>query len=206
VAFQLTKDQSLMQKLIEAGEITVEEAEMSDRRNIILQALGPEPQVKIDLTHQRVRRDDTLVLCSDGLSGLVKPEQIARAVTEEASPELAAERLVDLANASGGPDNITVVVVRFDGTGLEWVGPADEPGHRVFDTGDVVTPVSTTPVSRVEPMADAPDPLPLPPPVAEADDPGQIERQRRGALYVRVLAAVGIGLTVLFLWQVLTKL
>ena len=48
---------------------------MSDRRNIILQALGPEPYVKIDLTHQRVRRDDVLVLCSDGLSGQVKPER-----------------------------------------------------------------------------------------------------------------------------------
>ena len=207
VAFQITKDQSLMQKLIEAGEITVEEAEMSDRRNIILQALGPEPLVKIDLTYQRVRRDDTLVLCSDGLSGLVKPEQIARAVTEEPSPELAAERLVDLANASGGPDNITVVVARFDGTGLESAGPVDEVGHRVFDTGDIVTPVSTTPVARVEPVAETPpEPLPLPPPPVEADDPGAIERQRRGALYVRVLAAVGIGLTVLFLWQVLTKL
>jgi protein phosphatase len=64
-----------------------------------------------------------LVLCSDGLSGLVKPEQIARAVTEEASAELAAERLVDLANASGGPDNITVVVARF-------AGPASNPPRR----------------------------------------------------------------------------
>jgi hypothetical protein len=141
------------------------------------------------------------------LSGLVKPEQIARAVTEEATPELAAERLVDLANASGGPDNITVVIARFDGTGLDSAGAVDEVGHRVFDTGDVVTPVSTTPIARVEPVADTPpEPLPLPPPQVDADDPGAIERQRRGALYVRVLAAVGIGLTVLFLWQVLTKL
>ena len=71
VARQITKDQSLMQKLIEAGELTEEEAEHSERRNIILQALGPEPTIKIDLTHQTVRQGDTLVLCSDGLSGLV---------------------------------------------------------------------------------------------------------------------------------------
>jgi PPM family protein phosphatase len=201
VAIQITKDQSLMQKLIEAGEITVEEAELSDRRNIILQALGPEPLVKIDLTHQRVRRDDVLVLCSDGLSGLVRPEQIARAVTEEANPELAAERLVDLANSSGGPDNITVVIARFDGTGLESAAPVDEVGHRVFDSPDLVTPVSISPVVRVEAIPDLED---YPPPAAEPPAP-PVERQRRGTLYVRVLAAVGIGLTLLFLWQVLTK-
>ena len=63
-----------MQRLIEAGEITAEEAEQSDRRNIILQALGPEARIRIDLTHQQVRRGDTLVLCSDGLSGMVLPE------------------------------------------------------------------------------------------------------------------------------------
>ena len=54
-ARQITKDQSLMQKLIEAGELTEEEAEVSERKNIILQALGPEPQVKVDLTSQQVR-------------------------------------------------------------------------------------------------------------------------------------------------------
>jgi protein phosphatase len=199
VAIQITKDQSLMQKLIEAGEITVEEAELSDRRNIILQALGPEPQVKIDLTHQRIQRDDVLVLCSDGLSGLVKPEQIARAVTEESNPELAAERLVDLANASGGPDNITVVIARFDGTGLTASEPVDEVGHRVFDSPDIVTPVSTSPVVRVEPV-DAPLGM-LPP----DEPPPSVERRKRGIVYLRVLAAVGVGLTLLFLWQVLTE-
>jgi len=201
VAFQITKDQSLMQKLIEAGEITAEEAEMSDRRNIILQALGPEPIVKIDLTHQRVRRDDVLVLCSDGLSGLVRPEQIARVVTEESNPELAAERLVDLANSSGGPDNITVVIARFDGTGLHEAEPVDEVGHQVFDSPDLITPLSTSPVVRVDPVLEATPALPA----ADEPIPG-LDRRRRGTLYVRVLAAIGIGLTLLLLWQVLTKI
>src|SRR5690348_4040204 len=75
VARQITKDQSLMQKLIEAGELTEEEAAQSERRNIILQALGPEPLIKIDLTHQKVRRGDVLVLCSDGLSGQVGKDE-----------------------------------------------------------------------------------------------------------------------------------
>ena len=146
VARQITKDQSLMQKLIEAGEITVEEAEVSDRRNIILQALGPEAFVKVDLTHQPVRRGDTLILCSDGLSGQVRGDEIARVVAEERDLERACQRLIDSANASGGPDNITVVAARFDGVGLEAAGSDDEVGHRIFPMGADDTPV--LPVER----------------------------------------------------------
>ena len=118
-AQQITKDQSLMQKLIEAGELTEEEAAQSERRNIILQALGPEPSIKVDLTHQNVRRGDTLVLCSDGLSGQVTKDEIGVIVTESPSIEDACNRLVDRANESGGPDNITVIIARFDGPGLQ---------------------------------------------------------------------------------------
>jgi hypothetical protein len=132
VARQITKDQSLMQKLIEAGELTEEEAAQSERRNIILQALGPEPMIKIDLTHQQVRRGDVLVLCSDGLSGQVSKDEIARIVTEEPDLVSACKRLIDLANENGGPDNITVIAARFDGSRLEPPGTTDEVGHRVF--------------------------------------------------------------------------
>jgi serine/threonine protein phosphatase PrpC len=138
VARQLTKDQSLMQKLVEAGELTEEEAEHSERRNIILQALGPETSVKVDLTHQIVRRGDVLVLCSDGLSGQVTKDEIARVVSEEHDLVSVCKRLVDRANENGGPDNITVIAARFDGDGLEVAGQRDEVGHSVFplpDTG-----------------------------------------------------------------------
>ena len=132
VARQITKDQSLMQKLIEAGELTEEEAAQSERRNIILQALGPEPLVKIELTHQQVRRGDVLVLCSDGLSGQVGKDDIARIVTEEPDLVAACKHLIDRANENGGPDNITVIAARFDGSRLNAPGTADEVGHRVF--------------------------------------------------------------------------
>jgi protein phosphatase len=133
VARQITKDQSLMQKLIEAGELTEEEAAQSERRNIILQALGPEPLIKIDLTHQKVRRGDVLVLCSDGLSGQVGKDEIARVVAEEPDLISACKRLIDRANENGGPDNITVIAARFDGSRLDPPGgPTDEVGHRVF--------------------------------------------------------------------------
>jgi len=113
VATQLTKDQSLMQRLVDAGELTEEEAEHSERRNIILQALGPDPKVKVDLTHQEVRRGDVLVLCSDGLSGQVKKDEIGQVVTQ-ANGDLAAacDKLIAMANERGGPDNITVVIAR----------------------------------------------------------------------------------------------
>ncbi len=124
-ARQLTKDQSLMQRLIEAGEITAEEAEVSERRNIILQALGPEAAVKVDITHQQLRRGDTLVLCSDGLSGLVRDREIAQAVLEEPDLRSVCLRLIAAANERGGPDNITVVVAHF-----EWARPLGRRGDR----------------------------------------------------------------------------
>jgi PPM family protein phosphatase len=159
VARQITKDQSLMQKLIEAGELTEEEAERSERRNIILQALGPEPSIKVDLTHQTVRRGDALVLCSDGLSGQVTKDDIARVVRDTPNLIDACKGLIELANAAGGPDNITVIIARFDGKGLAPPVHADEVGHRVFplaDTGPVAIPVDAitpTDTPRVESAA-----------------------------------------------------
>ena len=111
-AVQLTKDQSLMQRLVEAGELTEEEAAQSERRNIILQALGPDPKVKVDLTHQDLRRGDVLVLCSDGLSNAVSSSEIVGVVSAEVEVSAACDRLVSLANERGGPDNITIILAR----------------------------------------------------------------------------------------------
>jgi protein phosphatase len=136
VAYQITKDQSLLQRLVEAGELTEEQAERSERRNIILQALGPEVEIRTDLTFQQLRRGDTLVLCSDGLTGQVRADEIAHAVTNSADLAEAGRHLIDEANEAGGPDNITVIAVRFDGDGLPISRPDDGAGHRVFPTGD----------------------------------------------------------------------
>src|SRR5881394_1794950 len=129
-AVQLTKDQSLMQRLVEAGELTEEEAARSERRNIILQALGPDARVKVDLTHQEVRKGDILVLCSDGLTGTVKKEEIATVATRERDLLAACDKLIALANERGGPDNITVVLARFDGEGLRPPEPTGQVGHQ----------------------------------------------------------------------------
>jgi protein phosphatase len=149
-AHQITKDQSLMQRLVEAGELTEEEAAQSERRNIILQALGPDPKVKVDLTHQEVRRGDVLVLCSDGLSGQVKKEEIAKIVTEAKDLSAACDRLIALANERGGPDNITAVIARFDGDGLRSSdsGTADDVGHQVYPLIDTETSTEPVPVYK----------------------------------------------------------
>jgi serine/threonine protein phosphatase PrpC len=150
VGIQITKDQSLMQKLVEAGELTEEEAEHSERRNIILQALGPEASIKVDLTHQLLRRGDTLVLCSDGLSTQINRDKIAEIVNGETDLTQTCKKLIDAANAAGGPDNITVIVARFEGDGLPEREDDDENDdalvrHRPFpldDSGAVIPVVA----------------------------------------------------------------
>jgi serine/threonine protein phosphatase PrpC len=147
-AHQLTKDQSLMQRLVEAGELTEEEAAQSERRNIILQALGPDAKVKVDLTHQEVRRGDVLVLCSDGLSGQVKKEEIGRIATETRDLTAVCDRLIALANERGGPDNITVVAARMVGDGLRAAASAEEVGYQVFPLIDTEASTDPVPVYR----------------------------------------------------------
>lgn len=137
VAQQITKDQSLMQQLIEAGEMTPDQAEVSERRNIILQALGPDSSVRPDFTQQPVARGDTLVICSDGLTTHLRASDIARIVTASRDPDVACEQLIAAANAEGGHDNITVVVVEFDGDGLPAHDEfAREIGHQVYPLPD----------------------------------------------------------------------
>src|SRR5438270_5800472 len=149
-AHQITKDQSLMQRLVEAGELTEEEAAQSERRNIILQALGPDPKVKVDLTHQEVRRGDHVVLCSDGLSGQVKKNEIAAAVAASTDLKQVCARLIELANSRGGPDNITVIVARFDGDGLRPSdgSPQEDVGHQVYPLIDTETSTEPVPIYK----------------------------------------------------------
>ncbi len=192
LAFQLTKDQSLMQKLLEAGEISEHEAEFSERRNIILQALGPEAQVRVDLTFQKVRRGDVLILCSDGLTGLVKPEMIGRAVLEEADLSRACNRLIGVANDLGGPDNITVVAARFDGEGLQPPTAVDEVGHRAFT---LEGHVSLHEHLAMRQAATPPGALPV---VDEA-------RRRQGERYVRIVAGIGVVALLAVAWWWLGK-
>ncbi|MGK3965313.1 Stp1/IreP family PP2C-type Ser/Thr phosphatase [Sorangium sp. So ce118] len=115
---QVTRDQSLVNQLIEAGQLTEEEAETFEHNNIILQALGTADSVQVDLTYVALKRGDTLMLCSDGLSGMVRNEEIREVLRTVDDPIEACKVLTDRANQAGGHDNITVVVAKFDGDGL----------------------------------------------------------------------------------------
>jgi serine/threonine protein phosphatase PrpC len=115
---QLTRDQSLVNQLIEAGQLTEEEAETFEHNNIILQALGTADTVQVDLTFCELRKGDTLLLCSDGLSGMVRFEDIREVLRSAADPAEACQQLTDRANQAGGHDNVTVIVATFDGAPL----------------------------------------------------------------------------------------
>ncbi|MBI2536249.1 MAG: Stp1/IreP family PP2C-type Ser/Thr phosphatase [Gemmatimonadetes bacterium] len=147
-AVQLTKDQSLMQRLVDAGELTEEEAEKSERKNIILQALGPDPRVRVDLTHQEARRGDAVVLCSDGLSGQVRKDEIAGVVNRTPDLVEACSKLIDLANERGGPDNITVIIARLDGGGLVDPSGDETVGHEVYPLLDTESTTEPVPVYK----------------------------------------------------------
>jgi len=123
---QLTRDQSLVNQLIEAGQLTEEEAETFEHNNIILQALGTSDTVQVDLTCAELRKGDILMLCSDGLSGLVRFEEIRDALRAKTEPLDICKSLVDRANHSGGYDNITVIIVEFDGESLQPFDPNAE--------------------------------------------------------------------------------
>ncbi|HET9040991.1 MAG TPA: Stp1/IreP family PP2C-type Ser/Thr phosphatase [Gemmatimonadales bacterium] len=185
-AIQLTKDQSLMQRLVDAGELTEEEAEQSERRNIILQALGPDPRVKVDLTHQTLRRGDTLIICSDGLSGLVRREELPAIVARQ--PELAdlCSALIDLANERGGPDNITVVAAHFEGDGLPVPGDAEDVGYAVYHLPDG------------DPADD--EPLPTPAPAAAAAVPPPTVLGGRGRALLLMAAVLCLIAALLAVW------
>jgi protein phosphatase len=115
---QVTRDQSLVNQLIEAGQLTEEEAENFEHSNIILQALGTAEVVQVDLTYAELRHGDVLMMCSDGLSGMIRDSEIAETLTNVPDPAEACRVLIDDANQAGGHDNVTVIVALFDGPGL----------------------------------------------------------------------------------------
>jgi protein phosphatase len=115
---QVTRDQSLVNQLIEAGQLTEEEAETFEHNNIILQALGTADSVQVDLTYAELKRGDILMLCSDGLSGMMRHDEIREILRSPLDPLEQCKALTDRANQAGGHDNITVIVVHFEGDPL----------------------------------------------------------------------------------------
>jgi protein phosphatase len=198
--FQLTKDHSMVQKLVDAGALTPAQAAAHPDANQILRALGTAPEVEVEVRAQTLplTAGDALVLCSDGLSDLVDAADILRVVTA-ASPADAVTQLVDLANARGGHDNITVVVARL----REAAGGSASPGRSATrpGRGSVLPTIAQTVIEMpAVPMpSGAPAPrtsLPIRPLLSTAPDLGVPPSRRRPSIAVAIgvlLAFVGVG-------------
>ena len=110
---QLTRDHSLVQDMVELGHITKEQARIHPERNIITRAIGIGEQVEEDYRFVTLRPGDTILLCTDGLSGFVTDDEIASIMLKYRFENIC-ERLIECANAHGGGDNITAVLMRSE--------------------------------------------------------------------------------------------
>jgi PPM family protein phosphatase len=150
----LTHDQSLVWQLVEAGHITEEEAETHQYKNVILQALGAQPRVNVVVDRVKLQEGDTILLCSDGLSGRVRAEEMHHTVTSSETLREGCERLIQFANERGGDDNITVILAQFRGSSLSTSDDFDverlerDPDlpYDIDDSVFVVDPDSTLPL------------------------------------------------------------
>ena len=202
---QITKDHTYVQSLVDAGEITPDEALRHPRRNLLNRAVDGIHSVEADLSVRETRAGDRYLLCTDGLSGVVSDERIADVLLEVPDLTAAVTRLVDMALEAGAPDNVTVVVADVlnasngDSDGVPVVvGAAGEPQNRAR-------------LPQVPwPEDEQPDPdqvSPPPPPPAEPLEPQDLELEppqrpvwMKSAVIVigvavGVLALVGVSLT-----------
>lgn len=168
---QLTDDHNVPGELLRRGELTAAQAAVHPQRNLITRVLGTEDEVEVDVWQLVPYAGDRFLLASDGLFGEVSDDQIAPVLRTEADPQVAAHKLVDMARAAGGSDNITVVIVDVvdDGGRAEAASEAlagsartstvvDQPAERATPTEEIPT-VTAAPVSD-DITADTPPPSP----------------------------------------------
>ena len=127
---QLTSDHSLVAEQVRRGILTASEAEQSNLQSVLLRALGTQPEVEVDSEEVALFPGDVLLLCSDGLTRMVTEPEIAGALQSEPQPQQAAEKLVALANESGGIDNVTVVVVSLKPEPKGWFSWLRRGAHK----------------------------------------------------------------------------
>ena len=111
-ARQLTQDHSLMQEMIDRGEILQEQSEKFPYKNLITRAVGTEPDVLCDIFTKTLAAGDFLLLCTDGLSSVVTDQEMLFEVVHGANPDNCCRRLLAIALAAGAPDNVTMALIR----------------------------------------------------------------------------------------------
>ncbi len=110
---QMTEDHSLLNDYLKAKKLTAEEIDAFPHKNVIVRALGMKDTVQVDIEHFQATDGDLFLLCSDGLSGMVHDDALMAAVTASADLHATCTQLIELANAAGGNDNITCILVRY---------------------------------------------------------------------------------------------
>jgi protein phosphatase len=191
---RLTEDHSLVDELRRQGKLTEEEAEDHPQRSIITRALGPEPEVEVDTLTHRARAGDVYLLCSDGLTSMVREQRVRDIILEAPNLDLAGRRLIEAANAAGGRDNITVVLFRLEEVGAAPAGIPDETtiiGVPPPSAEDAAAPASAPeagPASTAGPRRL----VPRMPPAAR-----QLRRRRRVPIWARVAIVVALLVVVI---------
>jgi PPM family protein phosphatase len=179
---RLTDDHSLVDELIREGRLTPEEAEEHPQRSIITRALGPEETVEVDTRSFRARPDDLFLLCSDGLTSMVPEARLAELLRTNPKLRAAGEALIAAANAAGGRDNITVILLR-----LEEVELGDPRSTGVAET--------SPPTSRHTALAAAPTVVARRPRRSAPQSPARADaRGRVRKLLPALLALIVLGL------------
>lgn len=112
----ISRDHSLVSRLIEMGKITTEEALTHPRRNVLYQALGQGSDLEIHVVTEKLHLGDVIILCSDGLWGEIEEKALKKVLTSTNSPQEAARELINLANQAGGSDNITAIIIHVSDT------------------------------------------------------------------------------------------
>ena len=135
--YQITKDQSLVQQLIDAQQISAEEAETHTLKNVILQALGAQNEIYPVSARLTPNQNDVLLLCSDGLSNKVSAANMQKRIVDNLDQlEQACAELVKEANENGGEDNITVIIAKISGDALK-PAESDEVQLELIDLGNI---------------------------------------------------------------------
>lgn len=199
--FRITRDHSMVQEMVNAGVLTPEQAAHHPDANRITRALGMGADVEVELRPAPVAHvtGDAFVLCSDGLCDLVQDEEILGIVGSE-PPAQAVGKLVDLANARGGHDNITVIVLRARENALvtaQPVAPTVVQGQTAVMEAAPATVADAHAQRKTEPFMAAVGPAVIPPAPEPPPPSSQIPSRRAGGASVTVV--VGIGLAIAFL-------
>ncbi len=196
---QMTTDHTFVQRLVESGRITPEEAAVHPRRAVLMRVLGDvDASPEIDTAVFDVKAGDRWLLCSDGLSGYVSEEKIVHVLSTIRTAQGAADRLVKESLDHGAPDNVTVLLIDIDdsdgasGAGPVFVGSAAHP--LTFGQEEEVRRPIRLPTLLLHPLKASPPEDAHFEPESESYLDELIEEDRRRAIRRRILWAVGVGL------------